>query len=253
MDNYDFLEVIEDRKPEQEKALLWTAVILLLLLLIVGVNLRFKNIEVLGNRRLSDEEVTGMLLPGRWDYNPFYALYRHKLKKHGEYSFISSYQLNLTGINSCEIIVYEKEPLGCVDYMGSFMYFDSEGIIIESVSERKEDIPEITGLKFGEIVFGKKLDTGNSKLYDEIMNITSQLYVFNIPCSRIHFNEMREATLYICGGKVRVMLGNDSYLSSKLSVLNDVYSEIKERDLSGTADLSGYNDRDSEGFSFIPD
>ena len=254
MRELDYLEDIEEeRRPEQKQVLIWTTIILFLLLLIVLVNLRFREITVRGNESYSDEEVIEMILPGKWDQNPVTAFVKHRILAHKEYPFVQSYSLTVTSPVSCEIILYEKKPLGYVDYMQSFLYFDNNGVIIESGSERREEIPEITGLKFGEIVMGKKLEVADSRLYDEIMNITSQLSVFGIPCRKIHFDQARNATLYIDDGSVKVNIGSDSYLATKLSVLSDVISEMRERQMKGTADLSGYNDRDSNGFIFIPD
>lgn len=249
----DWLEEIEDKKIEQKQVLTCVTVILLLFLLIVLVNFRFTSVEVFGNESYTDDEVREMILPGSWDRNPCVAFVKHKLLKHKSYPFVSSYSLDFTGPVSCEIILYEKQPVGYLQYMDSFMYFDKDGIIIESDSRRKDGIPEITGLRFGEIVTGKKLDVGDATLYDEILNISSQLKVFAIPCVRMHFDSRREVTLYVDSGDIRVLLGDDAYLNTKLSVLSDVIGEMRDRGMKGVADLSNYNDRDSAGFSFVPD
>lgn len=254
MRDYREFEIVDREENEGQKQLLvWVTVILFLFLIVVLVKLSFQEITVLGNESLTDEEVIEMIMPGYWDKNPVVAFVKHRILPHENYSFVSSYSVSVTSPVSCEIIIYEKKPLGYVDYMQSFMYFDKDGVIIESGDRKIEDIPEITGLRFGEIIMGKKLIVEDSRLYDEIMNITSQLDVFGIPCCRIHFDAQRNATLYIDDGSIKVDLGSDSYLATKLSVLNDVIGEMRDRQLKGTADLSGYNDKDSDGFSFIPD
>jgi len=249
MNRNDYLSE-EERKRKHLYG--WIAVLMLLFLLVIIVNLRITEISVFGNKNYTDEEVIELILPEGWDRNPAVAFFRNHFLKHRDFPFISSYDVIITGPDSAEITVYEKAPLGYVDYMSACMYFDKDGTIIESGTERMEDIPEITGLKFGQIVLGKKLDAGDSDCYETIMNITQQLSTYGISCNRIDFDSLKNVTLYIDGGKIRVKLGNDAFLTAKLGVLGDVIEEIRSRNMQGTADLSGYQDRTSDGFTFIP-
>ena len=54
--------------------------------------------------------------------------------------------------DECQIIrqthhdrVYEKSVAGYVEYMGRYMYFDQDGIVVESSETRTEGIPQVTG------------------------------------------------------------------------------------------------------------
>ena len=55
-----------------------------------------------------------------------------------------------------EVIVYEKSVVGYVSYMNSRMYFDKDGIIVESTSETLPGVPKIAGLSFGHIVLHQR-------------------------------------------------------------------------------------------------
>lgn len=254
MRNNEVFSVIEDNNEEKQKHLLLSGVmVLFLLILIVLINLRITDIKVLGNRTYTDEEVIEMIMPSKWDRNPVYAFVKNRFTEHKSFNFVSSYNVNITGFNSCEIIIYEKNPVGYIEYMSGFMYFDKDGIIIESDSSKRNDIPEITGLKFGHIVLGRELVVDNSNLYEEILNITQQLQVYQIECQRISFDSMRNVTLFVDEGDIKVKLGSDDYLSSKLSLLNDVIEKMRMNGMKGTADLSSYTDRGGGSFSFIPD
>lgn len=252
-DNEVFSEIEEDRDEKQKHLLHGGVLLVFLLILIISVNLTITDIEVMGNRSYSDEEVISMIMPGKWDRNPFYAFIKNRFTEHDTFSFVSSYTVNLTGFQSCEIIIYEKNPVGYIEYMSGYMYFDKDGVIIESGTEKRSDIPEITGLKFGHIVLGKELVVDNSYLYEEILNITHQLQVYGIQCQKINFDTMRNVTLHVDNGDIKVKLGSDDYLSSKLSLLNDVIEKMRMNSMKGTADLSSYTDRGSGSFTFIPD
>lgn len=254
MKDNEVFTVIEDNSDEKQKHLLLSGVLVLfLLILIIAVNLRITEIKVMGNRTYTDEEVIEMIMPQRRDRNPVYAFFRNRFAPHKSFNFVSSYDVNVTGTDSCEIIIYEKNPVGYIEYMSGYMYFDKDGIIIESDQKKRDDIPQITGLKFGHIVLGRKLEVDNNNLYEEILNITQQLQVYGIACQKISFDPLRNVTLSVDGGDIKVKLGSDEYLSSKLSLLNDVIEKMRFNSMKGTADLSSYTDRGSGSFSFIPD
>lgn len=59
-----------------------------------------------------------------------------------------------------QIIIHEKTDVGYVSYMSSFMYFDKVGIDGGKHQPETGDIPCITGLKFGHIVFSQPLPGG---------------------------------------------------------------------------------------------
>ena len=250
------LEITKENSPhsgEEKKLILAGALIILLLLLILLANLRLKHISVYGNRKYSEQEITEMILPDGKERNPVIAFVRHKILPHRNYPFVSSYSVSFTGPTSCEIIVYEKNPIGYLEYMSEYMYFDKDGVIIESGTERMDSIPEITGIRFGKIVFGEKLAVSDPALYQKIMNITQQLTAFGISCRTIHFDSVQNVILTLGDGKIKVRLGSDDYLDSKLSVLHDCIGEMESRGMSGTADLSGYHDLNSDSFTFLPD
>lgn len=58
----------------------------------------------------------------------------------------------MTWPNKMNVAVYEKAIVGYISYMGCNMYFDKDGIVVESSSENYEDVPQITGLDFKSIV-----------------------------------------------------------------------------------------------------
>jgi len=247
-------QTVKNKDNGKWKRLIWGILIVLLLFAsVIVVNLQLTEISITGNRNREADVLAETILPEGWDRNPLVAAFKNRFLPHKTIPFVSSYDVRLTGPQSCEIIVYEKTPLGYVDYMSSYMYFDKDGTIIESTDTRIDGVPEITGLKFGSIVLGQKLRVDSVNLYEEIMNITQQLSTYNIPCEKIEFDENRNATLYIDGGDIRVKIGKDDYLAAKISVIGDIIEGLRERGLKGTVDLSNYTDRNVNGFIFEPD
>uniref|UniRef100_UPI000AF596BE hypothetical protein n=1 Tax=Clostridium sp. NkU-1 TaxID=1095009 RepID=UPI000AF596BE len=81
----------------------------------------------------------------------FFCLYKDRFKKHEQIPFVEDYKIVFQSPVKVEVIVYEKSVVGYVSYMGSYMYFDKDGIIVESSSGKLDGVPWITGLRFGHI------------------------------------------------------------------------------------------------------
>ena len=227
----------------------------LILILLIGIALLFffraEECTVKGNKAYTKEEVEALVFPEETDRSLLMILYREKTGKHRKIPFVISYQVEITGIDSCRVIVYENKPIGYISYMGSCMYFDKDGMVIESSGEVLKGIPEVTGLRFGKIVLDRKLEVAGSAVFEKILNIASQLQSYGIPLKTIHMDETGNVTVFLGNGDLRVKLGNDDAFPEKISLIHDVYAYLEEK--KGTADLSGYSDFHSEGFSFVPD
>ena len=220
------------------------------LLLIAGglvFSLKIKNITVQGNAWYTDEEISEEILSGTMSDRSIVVLLKNLLGKKKSIPFIEDYTVSLTSPDSVEIIVYEKSVVGYVEYMSSNMYFDKDGIVVESSYTKLEGIPRITGLEFGSIVLYQKLPVADSRVFENILNLTQMLSVNNISVDRINYNSMREATLYI--GSLVVQLGTDDEMNGKISELADMLPQLEG--LSGTLYLDTYDkNNDNAAYTF---
>lgn len=126
------------------------------------------------------------------------------------------------------------------------MYFDKDGVIVESSSQKIEGVPGITGLSFGHIVLNEPLPIANKDVFSDIMNITQRLKYYGIESEKIDFNYLNEATVFIDKGNIEVRLGNDSGMDEKISLLNDMLPKIREKGLKGSLDLRNYSDKEKK-------
>ena len=78
------------------------------------------------------------------------------------------------------------------------MYFDKDGIVVESTSKTLPGIPEIMGLKFGHIVLYQKLPVENDAVFQEILPRSNPiLSIYQLEVNRIQYNSFGEAALYM--------------------------------------------------------
>lgn len=225
----------------------WGTVIIVLMLAIILAGARIQNVTVRGNTRYTKEEVIHMLFGGRWGANSFYQFVLDKTKPHKTIPFIQRYDLQWDGPFNVEVIMYEKNIVGYVDYMSSHMYFDKDGIVVESTGTQLEGIPKIMGLSFGSIVLYKELPVRNDKVFNDILNLTGALSEHGIQCDEIEYDDLLNATLRI--GKIAVTLGTNANMEMKISTLNDILPKIAG--MEGVLDLSPYaENNDHESYIF---
>ena len=205
--------------------------------LIVIYSVRINKFDFGGNTRYSNEEMQKMLFPNDFSKMTLYNLFRNRFQKKYDIPFIQDVDIYVTGINSADIIVYEKSVVGCVKYMSSYMYFDKDGIIVESSNVLLDGIPLIDGLDFGKIVLYEKLPISNENVFTDMLNITQVLVGYEMNVDRITFSSDGKINLFI--SNIDVYLGDSSEINGKITVLKDMWNKIK--DLSGILYLDNYN------------
>ncbi|RKJ06817.1 cell division protein FtsQ [bacterium D16-54] len=223
------------------------AVILLTAALLLSV--RISEITVTGNERYTKEELTQILFPDQWSRNSLFCFLRDRLQEHVQIPFVEDYELVFQGLGKVEVIVYEKSVVGYVSYMSSYMYFDKDGIIVESANEALPGVPLVTGLKFGQIVLYQKLPLEKEETFQQILNLTQVLSVFELKVDRIQYGSYGDITLYL--KEIEVLLGNGGNLNDKISELNDMLPQLEGR--KGVLHLEDYDEADIRaGYTFEP-
>ena len=235
---------------EKKKTGIAAAVIVLLLILIGLFSLQIKTVTVTGNVRYTQEQITEMLFPDKVSRNPVVCYLKDHFQEHVEIPFVQDYKIEFQGLNKVEIIVYEKSVVGYVSYMSSYMYFDREGIVVESSGRKLEGIPWITGMDLGRVVLYQPLPVADRRIFEEILNLTQQLSLYEIQADQIRFDAYNQPVLTI--GQMEVILESMGNIDSKLSVLNDILTDQPQlRGIRGTLELGDYSEtNDRAGITF---
>ena len=77
--------------------------------------------------------------------------------------------------------------------MGCNMYFDKDGIVVESSTDLYENVPQIDGLKFDSIVINTKLDVGNADIYNTILDLIQSFDKYDIDVDKVYFDASYKA------------------------------------------------------------
>ncbi len=218
--------------------------VILAVVLLIGILLfatQIKEIEVTGNQRYTEEQIIDLIFDETWSKNSAYCYYENNFQEPKSIPFIEEYKVEFQSPTKVRVVVFEKSVVGYVSYMSSYMYFDKDGIIVESSVEQLPGIPWITGMEFGHIVLHQPLPVANQSIFDQILNLTQVLSVNGVHVDKINYNSFLEAELTI--GEIIVELGNDDNLNGKVSELSDILPELAG--LSGTLYLDSYDENNS--------
>lgn len=225
--------------------------VILGIVLLIGIlffAVRISEIEVTGNKQYTEEQIVDLIFDGKWSRNSAYCYYESQFREHKSIPFIEEYKIEFQSPTKVRVVVYEKSVVGYVSYMSSYMYFDKDGIIVESATEQLPGVPWITGLEFGHIVLHQPLPVGNQEIFDQILNLTQILSVNEVKVDKINYDSYMEAQLFI--GDITVELGDDEDLNGKISELSDILPEIEG--MHGTLYLDNYDENNSNPmYSFI--
>lgn len=240
---------MKETVPDKRRIGVLAVVVIMLLLVILILSVKITDITVTGNERYSDEQLIQILFPDHVSRNTGVCYVKDRIREHETIPFVEDYKLVFQGLNKVEVIVYEKSVVGYVSYMSSYMYFDKDGIIVESANQKLPGIPWITGLKFGQIVLYQKLPVESQAIFEEILNLTQILSIYELQVDRIKYNSFGEANLYM--GDIEVVLGNNESLNGKIAELNDMIPQLTG--LSGTLYLDTYDETNSGAmYAFKP-
>ena len=225
-------------RVERKKNWIGAVGVAALFLVILFLSVKITDITVTGNKKYDSDQIVEMLFPDSLSRNTGICYLKDQFEPHQKIPFVEDYKIVFRSMSQIEIIVYEKSMVGCVSYMSSYMYFDKDGIIVESASEKLPGIPEITGLKFGHIVLYEKLPVESAQIFSDILNLTQVLSIYQIESDQIRFSSNGNTTLYI--GDIDVVLGGSNDLNGKISELSDIMPQIAG--MSGTLYLDTYDE-----------
>lgn len=228
-----------------KKIILIAVLAVILILAGLALTVKIKTVKVTGNEWYTAEQIENMIFDkNRFSRNTVYQFVRQLFGEKESIPFVEDYKIIFNSFTDVEVIIYEKSIVAYVKYMGNYMYFDKDGIVVDSSPEPLDGIPEITGLKFGSIVLYRKLPVEDPGIFDDILNLTQTLQTYGIRCSRVNYSDMKEATLYL--GDIVVELGTNGDVAEKISELRDILPELRtkmeaEGIKSGTLYLDSYD------------
>jgi cell division protein FtsQ len=232
-------------------------------------------LEVIGTKRYQPEQITKLLMNSKLNTNTLYFYLNYTYFTKLRLPFIEKIDVTMDDTHSITVYVYEKMVAGCVEFMGEYMYFDKDGIVVEGSAKRLEDVPIIKGLNFSKIILNEKIEladdrTGDAelsasgkenkqenqeqkkkpegetkeanekkqtdKIFRTIIRLTQLIDKYDLAVDTVTFNKSREVILEC--GDITVLLGKKDTYDEALSELKNILAEVSGRSI--TIDLRNY-------------
>ena len=215
------------RKRRMAKLIMFLTIVLLITFGVYYFLTKFtiRNITVDGSTHYTQQEIIDMVIKRPEDRISLVLYMKYHNEPITNIAFIQSIEINVVSADTIHIQVYEKALAGYIEYLGQYMYFDKDGIVVEASSQITEGIPKITGLGFNSVVLHSPLPVASQEVFGEVLEITNLLNKYELEIDTIYFNKNLEVTLYM--DHVRVPLGKGDKLTEKIMKLRDLAPHIQ--------------------------
>ena len=157
----------------------------------VVTNYTVLTVYVEGNIHYTNEEIIDMVMEGRYGNNSLLLSLKYRDKGVGNIPFVEKMDISVIDPHTIKVEVYEKALAGCVEYLDKYMYFDKDGIIVESSDETTVGVPTVAGLSFDHVIVNEPLPVEDAGIFKSILSITQLVNKYNLSADRIYFGSDR--------------------------------------------------------------
>ena len=209
--------------------------------LAVFFTLRIRTVQVKNSEIYSDEQIIGEAMADKYSY---YTIYFWLVSHFGKVSclpFTQEIEVEWNRFDSITLHAYDKTISGSVKYMGQYVFFDKDGIVLQSLPEPMDGVPVVSGIQFGKFTINEAFDVEEEGLFDVIMNISRLISHYKVPVDEIRF-EGDEPRLY--SGEVIVKLGKKDFYDDDMAALASVLKKARRKKLAGTINMEHYQSGD---------
>ncbi|MBQ8950772.1 MAG: hypothetical protein IJ065_06345 [Eubacterium sp.] len=206
-------------------------IVLLIILVLIGGGLfylstfKLKEIEVVGCEMASAEAVRNVYAEKSRFGNTLELILRSKFDSDCDVPFVAKSEIEYVSKNKVRVQVYEKSVAGCIQYMENYIYFDKDGIVLETSPEKFKNVPYIKGLKVKSWELGEPLPLEDKKKFNLILNITQLIIKYELVIDGIQFTNEDEVILYHDG--IEIELGDGTNLAIQMMNLGSILEGLE--------------------------
>lgn len=237
MDELDFYQ-----KPKRKKGIDQKIVIAAILAVVVFACVLFspvfavKEIKAEGIDHFTTSQLCEMI--GLSSGDNLFLFSKGKAEKILEESpYIAEAKLSRKMPNTMLIQVKERKVRGYVPYMGSYLYIDEEGRVLEVQSAYHEALPLVKGLFFDSFTEGQILPVKNPKKLEIMLRISQMMEKYELLDLVVEIDVSNPDDIYAYVNQVQIHLGNMENGDMKMKYMQEIMKTIPEEDR-GILDLS---------------
>ncbi|TCT16859.1 cell division protein FtsQ [Natranaerovirga pectinivora] len=219
-------------------ALLLFATTVIIIVYVFNNMFAIKSIYVFGNAYYSETQIIDLIGLNTHNNSLIYYLSSNQ-NDFNNIPLIEKINVKLNSRQEIHVEVFEKKVIGSIEIMGMYLYFDREGIIVETLNENLEHIPVIYGLNYDHVRMDEQIPVKDEKIFDDILNIIQILSTYKINIEEIIIKDDEEYTLV--KSNIRVLLGTRDQLHEKINEFNTILPNLPDE--KGELNLKNINHR----------
>ena len=197
-----------------------------------------EGVRVKGNTYYTEDKLKKELQKYYVGDNTILTYLRLKYDKEITIPFVDEIEVELTGLHSLTVAITEKDVLGCLPYMGEFICFDKDGIMVGSIINKRDNVPVVSGISYASAVFNKPISTKNDEVFELTLNLTQIIKKYKLDIDRIEFDKNLSIKLY--NGNVKILLGKRKHFDEQISNLTEILPKTKG--LKGTLHMEDFSE-----------
>jgi len=203
-----------------------------------------EKVEVTGNTIYQDETIKQWILNDDYSWNSMYVYLKYKFKDASEKTFMDNPTIVLKNPHILQIKVKEKEMIGYIyiPSVGQNAYFDTDGMVVETSSEKIEKMMEITGVDVNEVTLHKKIPIKKKSVLKVLLSMTQGLNKYQIMPESLHYDEY--SNMILGYGTVTVNFGNSENLTDKIITLSAILPQLEG--MSGTLHMENWSEDNTD-------
>ena len=151
--------------------------------------------------------------------------------------YIADAKLSMRVPDTIIIEVKERKVRGYVPYMGSYLYIDEAGRVLDVQEACHEALPVVKGLAFGSFTLGEVIPVENPEALDVVLQISQMMEKYELLDIVVEIDVSNPKSIYAYVNQVQIILGDLENGDTKIRYMAEVMKTIPEEDR-GTLDLS---------------
>ncbi|MCD8158129.1 MAG: FtsQ-type POTRA domain-containing protein [Clostridiales bacterium] len=203
-----------------------------------------QEIQVVGNSQLSNDEIFEIGEINGVGENIFMfnsGSVKSKLKAN---NYIKSVRATKKLPSTIVINIEERRVRGYVPYMGSYLYIDIDGRVIDVKDDMTIQHPVVLGLKFEGFTLGEVLTVTNGYSLSYVVQISKLIDAYDLSDITVKLDVSDPEDIHLFVNKIDVNFGNIDDAYTKIATLNEVLKQLDPEE-AGTLDISDINNNPS--------
>ena len=230
-------EARKEKLRERRKKVLkiGTIVFVFIILILLSPIFQLKNINVTELKKYTKTEIMNKMVIQE-GMNTFFASTSKAENSFKDDPYIESCKVNKKLPNTIDIDIKERKVRGYVPYMGSYLYIDEYGRVLDIQTSYTDHLPIVKGLEFSQFKLGELLQVKNDESFDVIVRIAQMMTKYELLDLVVSIDVSNPSDIRAYSNNVEILLGDISDSDKKIRTMAEILKKIPESDR-GTLDL----------------